>query len=318
MQRRLSRLASLVVLAALSSGAAAQAFRVPASAQAQQAVASTYVHVAANQKGLEAAHTQSSASNITNLAALPGLGLLDALIIGLIAHGAEVRHEEYKKQAEALVTPMRFLLDDYDLRAKLLEALKARLAGTWLKPARVNLGTEFAFPEQVTGYAGGESAALLLQLRYSLSADFRYFRLWCGAHLIANSESLRAIAAKERPGEKTAYLYRNEVMHIGTFDGPKISLGEAAARWGENGGARLRAVLDEAIGNVADLLAADLGAGSLPAMGKRVSLEQDAIVSLLSESPGRAVIRHANGALWAVPSSVIGPAAPRNSLRDWD
>ncbi len=290
----------------------------PASAQTQQAIESTYVHVASAQKGIEAHFVQRSSSTLTPLAALPGVGLLDALIIGAIAHGVDVATEERRKQAEAIAVSLQGSLDDYDFRGKVQEALGTRLAGNWLKLARLAWGSHFAFPEQLTNHAS-ESSVLSLNVRYSLSADFRYLRLWCGAHLYPNSDSLRAIAARERPGEKVAYLYRNEVMHIGTFDGPRVPPAEAAARWGENGGARLRAVLDEAAVIVADLLAADLGAGgSVPTAGKRVSLEQNTIVTLLAESPGRALIRNANGTLWSVPPSLIGPAPPTNPLRGWD
>ena len=198
-------------------------------------------------------------------------------------------------------------LDGYGFPAKLQESLDRRLAGSWLKPAQVALGQEFAFPEQVTSYSA-ESAVLSLRMRYSLSADFLQVRVWCVADLYANSASLRAIAAKERPDERVAFLYRNELMHIGTFDGPRLPPVEAAARWRENGGARLRAALDEAAADIADLLVADLNAGgSAPATGKQVPLEENTIVTLLSESPGRALVRNANGALWSVPSSLIGP-----------
>jgi len=157
-----------------------------------------------------------------------------------------------------------------------------------------------------------ETTLLLVSTRYSLSPGLRYLRIWCAAVLLPNNDTLKNIATTERPDDKFFRLYRNQFLYLEPVDTRAAKPEEAAARWSENNGERIRAAMSEGIAEIARLIALDLQDFAAQREKTEIAKQPSKIVryarqdaTVLSETERRYTLRLPNGTLRSVPKDLL-------------
>lgn len=289
-------------------------FRMPASEEATQAIESTQVIVLMDNQEIIATFKPTHTHASMAIAALPGVGLLGAIIAGGTEGAVNAKvNSDKAQQSEKNVAPIKSALQGYSFP----EAFKREIAtqlGTvdWLKLTEIRFDSPKTKMEDLkNGMA--ETSFLLIHTKYSFSEDLKYFRIWCSVVLLPNNEKLKAIAVQERPDDKLNRLYRNEIMYIDSLGVAAADLDETAAKWGENNGQRIRASLADGIAQVSGILANDLRKLSQPSedIGSKASVKTVRYsgddVELVAETERHVTIRRKNGTLRTLSRDLIDP-----------
>jgi hypothetical protein len=211
--------------------------------------------------------------------------------------------ESNQLSRESELIPFREALGDYDAAPLLLESLKKELESvSWLKVKGFELTRGYVTPEMkglFESYA--ENSLLIVNVRYSLSADLHGLLVTCRAELFFNDEALKSVDPDKMVFTRPT-LYRNEFTYIHSASPVFKTKEDAVTAWTANKGESIRNVLSEGIPEIAKMIRMDAKPVSLKSNDaqKEILTYHSISGSVVSENNKRVVLRVESGELFSV------------------
>ena len=240
---------------------------------------------------------------------LPGGRGLSLSVSGYIDVSAIKAAAKARKNMEAAVESGRNSLSDYSFEQVLADAFTKRFAGAGgmqaaLSTIVISKNTALSEIPKLVNNASGD-AVVVVFVRYFMSPDLYNVVLEAEVVVSAKSDALRKIATMEfYDGNDVPVLYRNTIQTAWRIPGvdktAKLAPEEVVAKWTDENAAKLRAALDAAASELAELVRWDL---EQPARENYGDSGATVAMEFYSLSPTRkigegTVYRHENNRLW--------------------
>jgi len=289
---------TIAVVAFMFGGCAVQT-HLPMTKDAQSKIQSTDVVIGLSQEEIYAEIERS------NTSAAVGGGLLFALIDSAI-------ESSRSEDAEALVTPIKNSLIDYNFPSEFETALSTELQRlTWLNNTKYQTRKPYS-PNDVDSIVQAASADVLLVFNtsYRFSPGFKSLKVSTAVTGYAKSNELQTIAKQSNPDSEKPVLYMNSFMYSQPIVGEYTNSEDAVKTWSDNNSERVRAALTEGVTELAKMVATDLEIARAQYKDKSLQVGEGTQVTmdgatgtLVSEDDKRVILRLANGSMYSAPNN---------------